>query len=78
MQIERAGIAKATARQAVDEVFGAHRRRRRCSNRRCASGCAAATTIADDREFQRLYRYLVGQGFESDRVLAALNARRRN
>jgi SOS response regulatory protein OraA/RecX len=28
--------------------------------------------IADDREFQRLYRYLIGQGFEPDRVLALL------
>ena len=29
-------------------------------------------SIADDREFQRLYRYLIGQGFEPDRVLALL------
>ena len=26
------------------------------------------------REFQRLYRYLIGQGFEADRVLARLRA----
>jgi SOS response regulatory protein OraA/RecX len=32
--------------------------------------------IADERELQRLYRYLVGQGFEPDRVLAVLKARR--
>ena len=32
--------------------------------------------ISDDREFQRLYRYLVGQGFEPDRVLALLRRRR--
>jgi regulatory protein len=32
--------------------------------------------IADDREFQRLYRYLSTQGFESDRILRALTARR--
>lgn len=31
--------------------------------------------IADQREMQRLYRYLVGQGFESDRVLAVLRRR---
>jgi regulatory protein len=76
MQIERAGIAKATAKHAVDEVFetiddaalleSSLRKRLR-----------ARETIADDREFQRLYRYLVGQGFDPDRVLAALNARRR-
>ena len=28
--------------------------------------------IADGREFSRLYRFLVGQGFESDRVIARL------
>jgi len=71
MQIERAGIAKAIARKAVDDVFGgiddetqiegALRKRLR-----------GRETIADDREFQRLYRFLVGQGFESDRALAAL------
>ena len=32
--------------------------------------------IADDREFQRLYRFLSAQGFESDRILKLLNARR--
>ena len=34
-------------------------------------------TIADDREFQRLYRYLAGQGFESDRIMKVLNSRRK-
>jgi len=33
--------------------------------------------IEDDREFQRLYRYLIGQGFEADRVLLLLNRRKR-
>jgi regulatory protein len=33
------------------------------------------TNIADQREMQRLYRYLVGQGFESDRVLNILRGR---
>ncbi len=32
--------------------------------------------IADEREFQRLYRYLVGQGFEPDRILALLRRHR--
>jgi len=73
-QIESAGIAGATAKRAVDDVFGGiddaalleasllkrlHGRER----------------IADDREFQRLYRYLVGQGFDPDRVLATLRKR---
>jgi regulatory protein len=72
--IESAGIAGATAKRAVDDLFAGiddaalleasllkrlHGRER----------------IADDREFQRLYRYLVGQGFDSDRVLATLRKR---
>jgi regulatory protein len=75
MQLERAGIAKGTAKQAIDEVFDAidgdalleASLRKRLRGRE---------TIADDREFQRLFRYLVGQGFESDRVMKALKAYR--
>jgi len=73
-QIESAGITGATAKRAVDDVFAGiddaalleasllkrlHGRER----------------IADDRELQRLYRYLVGQGFDPDRVLAILRKR---
>jgi regulatory protein len=75
-QIESAGIAKTTARRAVDDVFadidagslleGALARRLR-----------RGASIRDDRAFQRLYRYLIGQGFEADQVLAALTARRK-
>jgi len=76
LQIERAGIAKSVARRAVDEVFGdidpeAHLEaalKKRLHGR---------DTIADDREFQRLFRYLLGQGFETDQVMKALTARRR-
>jgi regulatory protein len=75
LQIERAGISKAVARRAVDEVFGAldpdahieSALRKRLRGRE---------TIADDREFQRLYRYLVGQGFDSDQALKVLRAKR--
>ena len=38
----------------------------------------AGDTIADERELQRLYRYLVGQGFEPDRVLARLEQQHRH
>jgi regulatory protein len=75
MQIERAGIAKGVAKDAVDAVFdnidddalieASLQKRLRGRN-----------TIADDREFQRLYRYLAAQGFESDRILRLLNGRR--
>ncbi len=77
MQIERAGIAKAVARHAIDEVFGAiddDALLEASLNRRLRG----RTTIADDREMQRLYRYLVAQGFESDRVVRRLHQLRRN
>jgi len=70
-KIESAGIKASTAKQAVDEVFGA-------LDPDALLGAALAkrlrpgTRIADDREFNRLYRYLAGQGFEPDRVLALL------
>jgi regulatory protein len=70
-QIEAAGIAASIAKRVVDETFAAidgddllaQALGRRLRGR---------TRIADDREFQRLYRYLVAQGFEPDRVMALL------
>ena len=70
-QIEAAGIAPSIARRVVDETFAAidadgllkDALTRRLRGR---------TRIEDDREFQRLYRYLVAQGFEPDRVMALL------
>ncbi len=70
-QIEAAGIAPAIAQRAVDEVFEAidpdallaaalHKR------------LHGRDRIADDRECARLYRYLAGQGFESERIRQAL------
>jgi regulatory protein len=76
-RIEAAGIAPAIAQQAVDDTFQdidadallAAALEKRLRGR---------TNIADDREFQRLYRYLASQGFESDRILPLLRARRAN
>ena len=73
-QIESAGIAGATAKRAVDELF---------SGIDDAALVEAALVkrlhgrerIADEREFQRLYRYLIGQGFDPDEVLAILRKR---
>jgi regulatory protein len=76
MQIERAGIGKAIAKRAVDEVFGAIDDEA-LLQASLAKRLRGRNTIADDREFQRLFRYLIGQGFESERALKALNARRR-
>ena len=74
-QIEAAGIASSLAQRAVDAAF---------ADVEDDALLAAALDkrlrgragIADDRERQRLYRYLIGQGFESDRVIAALRRRR--
>jgi regulatory protein len=76
LQIERAGIAKSLARHAVDEVFDAidGEAHIEASLKKRLHGREG---IVDDREFQRLFRYLVGQGFEVDEVMKALTARRR-
>ena len=74
-RLQAAGIAPAVARRATQEVFQtidadallASALQKRLRGRE---------QIADDREFQRLYRYLIGQGFESDRVLALLRRHR--
>lgn len=75
-QIARAGIAAATAHRAIDETFADiddDELLRSALSRRLKGD----RPIADDREFQRLYRYLTGQGFSSDRVLKTLTSRRR-
>jgi regulatory protein len=73
-QIESAGISSSIAKRVAGEVFqdvdsdallaGALEKRLRGHD-----------TI-DDQAARRLYRYLTAQGFDSDRVLAALRARR--
>lgn len=73
-RIESAGISGATARRAVDEVYGSIDADA-LLEASLAKRLRGRAAIADDREFQRLYRYLVGQGFESDRVVRALKAR---
>jgi regulatory protein len=70
-KIESAGISPATARRAVDEVFGALDDEDLLESA-LAKRLRGGASIADQREFNRLYRYLVGQGFEPDRVLARL------
>jgi len=73
--IEAAGIAPAVARKALDTVLGdvdADGLIEAALGRRLRAG----RLIESDREFQRLYRFLAGQGFESDRILKALDARR--
>ena len=73
-RIQSAGVAPATARHAVDEIYGEVD----------AEALLAAALdkrlhgregVTDQKEFHRLYRYLLGQGFESDKVLALLRRR---
>jgi regulatory protein len=74
-QIQQAGISRSAARRAADETFGDLNEETLLAsalNRRLKSD----RTIADEREFQRLYRYLIRQGFDSDDVFKALSARR--
>jgi regulatory protein len=77
LQLERAGIAKDTARQAIDEVFDAIDGDA-LLEASLSKRLRGRETIADDREFQRLFRYLIGQGFDSDQVMQALRAKRRS
>ena len=74
-QIEQAGIAPATARTVVDEVFESVDQDAQLQAS-LATRLRGRGRIADEREFARLYRYLIGQGFEVDTVLRALRARR--
>jgi regulatory protein len=70
-QIEQAGIAPATARSAVDSVFDTVDDAA-LLDASLARRLRGRDKIADDAEFRRLFRYLVGQGFEPDRVMAIL------
>jgi regulatory protein len=70
-QIEAAGIASSIAKRIVDETFAAIDGDA-LIGQALARRLRGRTRIEDDREFQRLYRYLVAQGFEPDRVMALL------
>jgi regulatory protein len=73
-KLQSAGIASPAAKRAVDEIFETIDSEALLESA-LAKRLRGDGTIADDREFNRLYRYLVGQGFEPDRVLALLKKR---
>jgi regulatory protein len=75
LQIERAGIDRHVAKRAADVAFDGVDEETLIESS-LAKRLPRGQRIADDRQFQRLYRYLVGQGFEPDRVLATLTKRR--
>jgi len=74
-QIESAGIAPATARRAVDEVFESVDADQ-LLDAALSKRLRGREAIADDREFNRIFRYLIGQGFEPERVIARLKRAR--
>lgn len=75
LQIERAGISKSAAKKAIDDVFESIDDEA-LLEASLAKRLRGREKIADDREFQRFYRYLIGQGFDHDRVMRALQRRR--
>ena len=73
-QIEQAGIARATARRATDEVFESIDPEA-LIEASLAKRLRGRARIGDQAEFGRLYRYLIGQGFGPDEVMRVLRAR---
>jgi regulatory protein len=73
-QIEAAGIAPSIARRVVEETF-ATIDADVLLGEALARRLRGKTRVEDEKEFSRLYRYLVAQGFEPDRVLALLRTR---
>ena len=73
-QIKQAGIADTTAQRALERAYedvDPQELLVAALNKRLRG----RETIADQKEMQRLYRYLVSQGFDSDRVLSLLRRR---
>jgi regulatory protein len=74
-EIEAAGIASSLAERAVAEVYAevdAEALLTAAIDRRLGT-----RSLQDDRDMARLYRYLVGQGFDADRAMTALRTRRK-
>jgi regulatory protein len=76
-QIEQAGIARATAREATDAVFESIDPDEQIAAS-LAKRLRGRERIADQAERARLYRYLIGQGYGHDEVMRALRARDRS
>ena len=68
LQIERAGIDRGVARGAVESVFDGMDEEA-LLEAALQKRLRGRTIVADGRELQRLHRFLVGQGFEPDRVI---------
>jgi regulatory protein len=73
--IEALGIDRALARSATDEVFG-EVDESALLERALARRWPRAGGPPDQRALQRIYRFLLQQGFPPDKVLTAFRARR--
>lgn len=75
-QIESLGIARDIAREAVSEVFGdidEPALLERALDRKLRHG----DDLADRKTVDRVYRYLIAQGFEPSRIRAIISERRK-
>ena len=75
-QIESAGIDSGQAKRAVDDVF-ADVDEEALLEAAIARRLRGRAQVMDDSELRRLYRHLVAQGFEHDRIMRALRSRKR-
>jgi regulatory protein len=73
--IEALGVDRAVARSAVDEVFG-EVDESALLDRALARRWPRTGAPPDQRALQRIYRFLLQQGFPPDKVLSAFRARR--
>ncbi len=80
----RARIAQALARAGIPRDLAARATEAALADLDPTAHIAAAIdkrlrgrAIADETELRRLYRYLIGQGFEPGRAIAALKSRRK-
>jgi regulatory protein len=76
-RIEALGIARDVAREAVAEVF-ADIDEMDVLERALARRMRRDVDLTDPAAFRRVHHYLVGQGFEPERVTALLHRRARN
>jgi regulatory protein len=76
-QIEAMGIARDVARAAVSEVF-AELDEAALLEQALDKRLRRGVTLGDASSARRVFRYLIGQGFDADRVSAALQSRIKN
>jgi SOS response regulatory protein OraA/RecX len=76
-QIEAMGIARDVARAAVNEVF-AELDEAALLEQALEKRLRRGVRLEDAPSARRVFRYLIGQGFDADRVSAALQSRIRN